>query len=37
MEQNIGELTGKKLSELRSEYITEKYSVALYDKAEKIS
>lgn len=32
MGQNIGELTGEKLSELRFDYITENYSVALYDK-----
>lgn len=32
MGQNIGELTGDKLSELRSDYIAENYSVALYDK-----
>ena len=32
MGQNIGELTGDKLSELRSDYISENYSVALYDK-----
>lgn len=32
MGQNIGELTGDKLSELRYDYIAENYSVALYDK-----
>ena len=32
MGQNIGELTGEKLSELRFDYITENYSVALYEK-----
>lgn len=32
MGQNIGELTGEKLSELRFDYITGNYSVALYDK-----